>query len=269
MQDEKSEATRGPETDMTEQQLMDDAYGEELLKCMDIIERNDFYGIVADNGLRFFAEKLNLTPHSHALDLCCGIGGPARFLATTFGCKVTGIDLSAFNHQIAQQRTAKAGLSERVEFIHGDAMNISFPDETFSHVFGCEGWCYFADKLPLYKTIYRVLKPNGIIAFLESACDTPVRLQVEEFLGPVYYDSVGEYRSMLRTAGFDQIQQFDTTRLASQDVAGAMYRLINKKAQIVAAAGAETYYALLEIWAEFFSNFSEGRLTHCGFIARK
>jgi hypothetical protein len=38
---------------------------------------------------------------------------------------------------------------------------------------------------------------------------------------------------------------------------------------VIAVAGEEVYYGLLEIWAEFLSHFSQGTLTHCGFIARK
>jgi ubiquinone/menaquinone biosynthesis C-methylase UbiE len=250
-------------------EIMNQTYNEELLKCMDIIERNDFYGIVAGNGMRFFGEKLGLTPESHLLDLCSGIGGPARFFAKTYGCKVTGIDLSDFNHQTAQERTRDAGLDHLVSFRHGNAFELPFPEETFTHVFGCEAWCYFPDKVRLYKAAYRALKPGGVIAFLESACDTPVRLRTEEHLGLVQYESLAHYTAMLQAAAFDAIQHYDTTGLASKDVASAMYRLITKRDQIIESAGADTYYALLEIWAEFLAYFSEGKLTHCGFVAQR
>ena len=67
-------------------EIIDDIYDEGLLKCMDITERNDFYGIVAWRGMRFFGEKLGLTPDSHLLELGSGIGGPARYFAKTYGC---------------------------------------------------------------------------------------------------------------------------------------------------------------------------------------
>jgi SAM-dependent methyltransferase len=250
-------------------EVMNQAYDEALLKCMDIIERDDFYGIVAQRGLRFFGEKLRLTTDSHLLELCSGIGGPARFFAKTYSCKVTGIDLSEFNHGTAQNRTKAAGLRGLVNFLHGNAMEISFAEESFTHVFGCEAWCYFPDKVGLYKAAHRALKRGGIIAFLESSCDAPVRLHTEDFLGPVHYESIANYKSMLREAGFDNIQHYDTTELASKDVAAAVYRLINRRDEILKAAGTEVYFALLEIWSEFLACFSEGKLTHCGFIAHK
>jgi ubiquinone/menaquinone biosynthesis C-methylase UbiE len=248
---------------------MNETYNEELLKCMDIIERDDYYGIVAWRGMPFFGDKLGLSPESHLLDLCSGIGGPARLFARAYGCKVTGVDLSEFNHRTARQRTREAGLDHLVSFVHGNALDVPFPDESFTHVFGCEAWCYFPDKVQLYKAARRTLKSGGTIAFLESACDAPVRLHTEEHLATVRYESISDYASMLVAAGFGSVRHYDTTELASKDVASSLYRLITKKHQIIESVGAETYSALLEIWAEFLAFFSEGKLTHCGFIAER
>jgi ubiquinone/menaquinone biosynthesis C-methylase UbiE len=236
---------------------------------MDIVERHDFYGVAADLTLNFFGEKLALTPESHLLDLGSGIGGPARFFAKTYGCRVLGVDLSHFNHRTARTRTMEAGLDRLVDFVQGDALTVVLPDATFTHVFCCEALCYFPDKVELFSRAHRLLRPEGRMAFLEAACDAPVRLHTAELLGPVEYASRERYASMLQAACFDRIVQYDTTELASKDVARSMYRLITGRDQIIEAAGRETYYGLLEIWAEFLAHFSEGKLTHCGFVAQK
>jgi SAM-dependent methyltransferase len=250
-------------------EFINQTYDEALLQAMDILGQNDFYGIVASKGVPFFAEKLALTPDSHLLDLGSGIGGPAPFFAKTYGCKVTGVDLSDFNNQTAQKRTREAGLDHLVRFVHGDALEIPFPEESFTHFFGCEALCYFPDKVQLYKAAYRVLKPGGRIAFLEAACDAPVRLRTEEHIAPVRYESIARYSAVLEAAGFRSIRHYDTTELACKDVAGSLYRLLTKKDQVVESVGDEFYYAILEIWAEFLAYFSEGKMTHCGFIAQK
>jgi ubiquinone/menaquinone biosynthesis C-methylase UbiE len=250
-------------------EFIDQTYDETLLHCMDILGRNDFYGIVAWRGIPFFGEQLALSPDSHLLDLGSGIGGPARFFARTFGCKVTAIDLSEFNQRAAQRRTKEAGLDHLVACLHGDALPIPFPDESFTHVFGCEAWCYFPDKMRLYRAAYRVLRPGGVIAFLEAACESPVRLRTEEHIASVRYESIATYTSALRAAGFESVQHYDTTELAKKDVASSMYHLITRREQIIGAASTDVYFALLEIWAEFLAYFSEGKLTHCGIIARK
>lgn len=250
-------------------EAIDAAYDEQLLAGMDVVERDDFYGIVAWKGLAAFSEKMALAGSSRVLDLCSGIGGPARYLARRYGCRVTGVDLSAFNHRTAVERTRAAGLDGLVGFRQGDALGIDLPAQSFTHVFGCEAWCYFPDKLALYRSVHRLLVPGGTIAFLESACERPLRLHAEELVGPVRYESVADYAAMLRDAGFAAIEPHDTTDLAIGDVARSIGQLMRRRDRVIEVAGEEVYRGLLEIWAEFLALFSERRLTHCGFVARK
>jgi SAM-dependent methyltransferase len=258
-----------PAADEATRLAVEEAYVEEVLRLMDLVERDDFYGIVAWHGLGFFGGRLGLGPDSHLLDLGSGIGGPARHLARAFGCRVTGIDLSPFNHRVAVERTRAAGLDHLVGFRLGDALATAVPDGSVSHVFGCEAWCYFADKGPLYRLAWRALRPGGRIAFLEAACERPVRLRTAELLGPVHYESVDRYAALLAEAGFVDIERHDTTALATRDITRSLSRLIERRETVIAAAGEEVYYALLELWAEFLAHFGEGTMTHCGLIAAR
>jgi ubiquinone/menaquinone biosynthesis C-methylase UbiE len=250
-------------------EAMSHTYDEALLACMDTLGREDCYGVAAWRGVRLFGELLGLTTDSNLLDIGSGVGGPARLFARTYGCKVTGIDLSEPNHRTAITRTKGAGLDHLASFIHGDALTTPLPEHHFTHVFGCEAWCYFPDKVRLYRAAHRALRPGGRIAFLEAACDAPVRLVTEDHLTPVRYESVARYTAMLREAGFENVRHHDTTEAASRDITDSLYRLITRKAGVACAAGTEIYFALLEIWAEILAYFSEGKLTHCGIIADK
>src|SRR4030081_2618654 len=70
-------------------------------------------GILATAEL---AGGTGLESSTRVLDLGCGIGGPARYLAATFGCKVTGVDHSPAFIDAATYLTARCGLSDRVTF---------------------------------------------------------------------------------------------------------------------------------------------------------
>ena len=74
------------------------------------------------------AAAARIDSSTHVLDLGCGIGGPARYLAGTLGRKVTGIDLSPAFIDAAAYLTARCGLSDRVSFQVGDAQNLPFDD---------------------------------------------------------------------------------------------------------------------------------------------
>jgi SAM-dependent methyltransferase len=89
-------------------------------------------GILATTEL---AGAAGLEPASRVLDLGCGIGGPARCLAATFGCAVTGVDLSPSFIDAANYLTERCGLSDRVRFQVGDAMRLPFETGSFDCAF--------------------------------------------------------------------------------------------------------------------------------------
>jgi 2-polyprenyl-3-methyl-5-hydroxy-6-metoxy-1,4-benzoquinol methylase len=62
------------------------------------------------------AAKMNLNANSHVLDIGSGLGGPARTLAETCGCQVTGIDLTQAFCNAATAMSDWVGLGKRVSF---------------------------------------------------------------------------------------------------------------------------------------------------------
>ncbi len=109
--------------------------------------------------------RLDLNANMHLVDVGGGIGGPARYAAATFGCRVTGIDLTQAFVVAARELTALCGLADRVDFHAGDALAMPFADASFD-----AASCHYvamniADKTGLLKEIRRVLKPAGRLAF--------------------------------------------------------------------------------------------------------
>ena len=70
-------------------------------------------GIVATAELAALA---GITAQMSVLDVGSGVGGPARFLATTHGCRVSGVDLSEEFVDAARYLTERTGQGERVSF---------------------------------------------------------------------------------------------------------------------------------------------------------
>ncbi len=65
---------------------------------------------------RLIAAKLLIRPGARVLDIGCGWGGMALYLARVCGADVTGITLSQEQHRVATERAAAAGLADRVRF---------------------------------------------------------------------------------------------------------------------------------------------------------
>ncbi|QDZ41120.1 methyltransferase domain-containing protein [Euhalothece natronophila Z-M001] len=94
------------------------------------------------------------------LDVGCGIGGSSRILARDYGFDVTGVTISP-----QQVRRAKELTPEEVNasFVAGDAMSLSFPDESFDVVWSIETGPHIPDKDSFARELLRVLKPGGIL----------------------------------------------------------------------------------------------------------
>lgn len=107
------------------------------------------------------ASAAQLDSCARVLDLGCGIGGPARYIADTFGCMVTGIDLSPAFIDAAIWLTARCGLSDRVTFQVGDALHIPSEDAAFDVAFLQHVAMNIEDREALYAEVRRVLAPGG------------------------------------------------------------------------------------------------------------
>ena len=101
------------------------------------------------------------------LDLGCGVGGPARYLAATFGCTVAGVDLSPSFIEAATYLTRRCGLDGQVAFRVGDALDLPFDDGAFDVVFLQHVAMNIANRPALYAEVRRVLKPGGRFAIYD------------------------------------------------------------------------------------------------------
>jgi SAM-dependent methyltransferase len=108
-------------------------------------------------------------PADHILDIGSGIGGPARYFANRFGCRVTGIDLTPEYCDVAHHLTRLLGLEGRVTFEVGNALRMPFADASFDGAYSMNVSMNIADKDDFYREIYRVLKPGAWLVLSELA----------------------------------------------------------------------------------------------------
>jgi len=110
------------------------------------------------------AKLVGITADMAVLDLGSGLGGPARFLAQTYGCRITGVDLSQSFVEAARYLTERTGQSGQVSFQAGSALELPFEDGRFDVVFLQHVSMNISDRARLYREIRRVLKPGGRFA---------------------------------------------------------------------------------------------------------
>ena len=161
------------------------------------------------------AGVLDAAASDHVLDVGSGIGGPARYMADRFGCRVTGIDLTPEFCDAARHVTGLMGLGERVAFEQGDATAMPFGDAAFDKAYSMNVSMNIADKAGFYTEIGRVLKPGGRLILSEIAqgpggdVDYPTpwaRTAASSFLA-----TPEETRAGLEACGFTVEQVRDTS----------------------------------------------------------
>jgi sarcosine/dimethylglycine N-methyltransferase len=122
-------------------------------------------------GLAATAELAGLagiTADTAVLDVGSGVGGPARFLAATYGCQVVGVDLSDPFVEAARYLTARTGLGGKVSFQTASALELPFDDGRFDAVLLQHVAMNIADRAGLYREIRRVLKRGGRFATFDA-----------------------------------------------------------------------------------------------------
>ena len=126
----------------------------------DLVAVDEFH-MGGRDATALLGEHLNLEPTEHLVDLGSGIGGPSRYFARTYGCRVTGIDLTPAFVEAARELTQRSGLGERVGFEEGSVTAMPFPPASFEAATLIHVGMNLPDKASLAREVARVLKPGG------------------------------------------------------------------------------------------------------------
>ncbi|KAI9676943.1 MAG: hypothetical protein M1817_006782 [Caeruleum heppii] len=115
----------------------------------------------------YMAHMINLREGMTVLDVGCGVGRPAREIATFADCNVVGLNNNSYQIDRATAYATKEGLADKVSFVKGDFMHMDFPENSFDAVYAMEATVHAPSLQGVYEQIYRVLKPGGTFGVFE------------------------------------------------------------------------------------------------------
>ena len=174
------------------------------------------------------ADALPIRAGDRLVDIGCGLGGPARYLAKRFQCRVDGIDITAPFVEAANKLSALVGMDDVVVCRHGDGQKLPYGDQEFDGGYTQHVTMNVPHRDVFFGEAYRVLRPGAVFALTEHGLG-----EVGDPHHPVPWseDGSGAYLmrpadtvAALRNAGFTNIEVTDTGEKYLQGYQAAIER---------------------------------------------
>ncbi len=171
----------------------------------------------AENLVHRMGTLLGLNETSKLLDVAPGMGTQDVYLSQNFSpISIDGLDVTWGHIEHGRRRASEANLEDRVRFHHGTAIELPFPDGSFTHVLSIEGPEHFDTREKFLHEARRVLQPGGVIAMADFIVKNPPRNPLEKLVAEaarklwqvpranVYPATV--YKQKMQEAGFEDIE---------------------------------------------------------------
>ena len=220
-----------------------------------------------------FLGQLGLSAQSHVLDVGCGLGGAARFVASRYGSRVTGIDLTSEYVETGNTLCKWVGLDKRISLQQGSALAMPFPASQFDGAYMLHVGMNIEDKEKLVAEVARVLRAGSLFGIYDVMRTAPGDLAYPvPWAVTADLSAVAEperYKKALEGAGF-----VITAERNRRDFALAFFADLRAK---TAAAGGPPPLGLhilmgmstREKVQNSIDNVSKGRIAPIELIARK
>ena len=186
--------------------------------------RNEAFGedigqnswLSADEHRHFFS-RLGLSSADHVLEVACGSGGPALFMAEETGCSVTGVDLHVEGTANANADALARGLADSARFVQSDAREqLPFDDASFDALICIDAINHLYERAPVLRDWFRVLRPGGRLLFTDPITVSGMLQRAEMIsrsgsMGDFVFTPAGFDEALLEEAGFVHVQVEDAT----------------------------------------------------------
>jgi cyclopropane fatty-acyl-phospholipid synthase-like methyltransferase len=157
-------------------------------------------------------------PSARVLDVGCGPGGTALWMARTYGCKVDGVDMYQPFVALAQEEIEKEGLGSSVSVSCLDVTREQLPRRVYDLILCIAVLYLIADKRLFFRNLLAALKTGGrlLIAdhFLESGVRPVDKKVMAAIISSRYMEPLGTVEQLLNEEGGAVVERRDVTREA-------------------------------------------------------
>jgi ubiquinone/menaquinone biosynthesis C-methylase UbiE len=178
------------------------------------------------------AARLRAAPGMTVVDIGCGVGGGACFLASRYGSRVVGVSNSRPGLEEASRFARTRGVDHLVTFEYGEMQQLPFPEASFDAVWSCEAIHNVADKAPVVREIARVLKPGGTavlgdLFLLDSAPNGPDAERFRQF--SFHLSTADDFIALMQAHGLRVHESIDIGHLVGPQSPNASAEVCREK----------------------------------------
>ena len=219
------------------------------------------------------AQAVHLSPNARVLDLGCGYGSTARYLAKNYGCPITATNISENELELAWERTLDAGLDELIDYEYGDFHDLIYADDSFQVVWSQEAFLHAADKSKVLSECRRVLVPGGTLAFT----DILVRSGTPEADRTRIYDRVkspdmwdlSDYQQALEGLGLEINRTEDWSEHVARSYGWVRKQVLKNRDKLLRLVDAGTIDGTVDALGFWVEAANAGKIGWAMFIAQK
>ena len=211
--------------------------------------------------LDYMGAYVGLGPEHSVLELGSGMGDACEYVATHFGCRVTGVEMSTQQIERARERHPDRR-SHGFDFIEADMLQWE-PSERYDAVYFGDMLAVAQDRGAVLERVYRWLKPGGALTITDIVAGPDLSDEDRAFIWdqdgfevPFQADSL----AMIRDVGFQELDVTDLTHTVvplQETILQASYQ---HKTTLVDAVGADSWLAWVEAAKDYRRLFAERKL---------
>ena len=215
---------------------------------------------------------LALSADSSVLEVGCGSGGYALYLAKNVGCRLIGLDVNAPGVRNANELAAATGLQSRVHFELCNASKVlPFKSGMFDAVFSNDVLCHLPRRREVLREMFRILKPGGRMLFSDGLIVGGMlshqEIATRSSIGFYVFSPPGENERVMESVGFRQILLNDTTANAAHIADNWHKARVKRRNELITVEGSENFEGLQRFLSCVHSLTSERRLLRYLYLA--
>jgi sarcosine/dimethylglycine N-methyltransferase len=213
------------------------------------------------------------TPETRILDIGAGYGGSGRYLASTYGCHVSCLNLSEVQNRRNRELTAQQRLADRIDVVEGNFEELPFPAAHFDVIWSQDAMLHSGNRGRVVAEAARVLRSAGLFVFTDPMqADNADPAQLQPVLDRINLSSLGSPAFYRRTAlenGLDVLDFRDLTTHLVRHYSRVLEELEHNEMQAREISGDEYVERMKRGLAHWVGAGESGDLVWGVFLLRK